>query len=260
MSIRASAKAARFTESVIREMTRVNNQYDGINLAQGMPNFPPPRELIERLRQGKVYVPAQAGLAAENFFRKENLLALRELALELARAPARVAEEEPQAFIVGVQLEGALGVRWTRWIGRYFPRLEDKDEVPQWMRNDYEREWKRPWEFHGPGYVLVQDDVHCEVLRVEFEAERIGLVQWSVPDAELAQRSGEVTARVCSLARPALQAAKDCLAAYFDPMLDGYVRELEKPLHLMKTIEARERIAQFLSGAAREARRTSGER
>ena len=29
------------------EMTRVNNQYDGINLAQGMPNFPPPRELVE---------------------------------------------------------------------------------------------------------------------------------------------------------------------------------------------------------------------
>ena len=92
------------------------------------------------------------------------------------------------------------------------------------------------------------------------EAERIGLVQWSVPDAELAQRSAEVIARVCSLARPALQAAKDCLAAYFDPMLDGYARELEKPLHLMKTMEARERIAQFLSGAAREAHRTSGER
>jgi enoyl-CoA hydratase/carnithine racemase len=92
------------------------------------------------------------------------------------------------------------------------------------------------------------------------EAERIGLVQWSAPDAELAQRSGEMTARVCSLARPALQAAKDCLAAYFDPMLDGYARELEKPLHLMKTAEVRERIALFLSGAAREAPRTSGEK
>jgi len=31
---------------VIREMTRVNNQYDGINLAQGMPNFSPPAELL----------------------------------------------------------------------------------------------------------------------------------------------------------------------------------------------------------------------
>src|SRR4026208_1706588 len=42
-----SRRVQGFTESVIREMTRVNNQYDGINLAQGMPNFPPPRELID---------------------------------------------------------------------------------------------------------------------------------------------------------------------------------------------------------------------
>ena len=35
------------TESVIREMTRINNQHDRINLAQGMPNFPPPKELLE---------------------------------------------------------------------------------------------------------------------------------------------------------------------------------------------------------------------
>lgn len=41
----------------------------------------PPDALIERLRQGKVYVPAQAQRAIENFFRKGNLIALRELAL-----------------------------------------------------------------------------------------------------------------------------------------------------------------------------------
>ena len=72
-------------------------------------------------------------------------------------------------------LEAALGVRWTRWIGRYFADLDDVAEVPQWMRDDYEREWKRPWRFEGPGYVLMQDDAHCEVLRVGFEAKTIGL-------------------------------------------------------------------------------------
>jgi hypothetical protein len=72
-------------------------------------------------------------------------------------------------------LESALGVRWTRWIGRYFRSLEDTEEVPQWMRTDYEREWKAPWLFHGPGYVLMQDDAHCEVLRAAFETEAIGL-------------------------------------------------------------------------------------
>ena len=42
-----SQRVQGFTESVIREMTRVVNQYGGVNLAQGMPNFPPPHELIE---------------------------------------------------------------------------------------------------------------------------------------------------------------------------------------------------------------------
>lgn len=40
-----------------------------------------PDELLERLREGKVYLPAQAYRAIENFFRKGNLLALRELSL-----------------------------------------------------------------------------------------------------------------------------------------------------------------------------------
>jgi two-component system sensor histidine kinase KdpD len=40
-----------------------------------------PQELQERLRAGKVYAPAEAERALHNFFRHENLAALRELAL-----------------------------------------------------------------------------------------------------------------------------------------------------------------------------------
>ena len=40
-----------------------------------------PEELLERLREGKVYLPEQAKLAANHFFQRGNLLALRELAL-----------------------------------------------------------------------------------------------------------------------------------------------------------------------------------
>jgi aminotransferase len=42
-----SQRTARFTESVIREMTRVALQHDAINLAQGFPDGDPPRALIE---------------------------------------------------------------------------------------------------------------------------------------------------------------------------------------------------------------------
>src|SRR5437868_10717507 len=41
----------------------------------------PPDDLITRLKVGKVYVPEQAATAIERFFRKPNLIALRELAL-----------------------------------------------------------------------------------------------------------------------------------------------------------------------------------
>ena len=42
----------------------------------------PPDELLERLREGKVYLPgAGASARSSNFFRKGNLIALRELAL-----------------------------------------------------------------------------------------------------------------------------------------------------------------------------------
>jgi two-component system sensor histidine kinase KdpD len=41
----------------------------------------PPDELLSRLHAGKVYLPQQAKRAVEHFFRKGNLLALRELAL-----------------------------------------------------------------------------------------------------------------------------------------------------------------------------------
>lgn len=51
-----SKKASQFTESVIREMTRLANQHQAINLAQGFPDFDPPEPIIEAacraLREG----------------------------------------------------------------------------------------------------------------------------------------------------------------------------------------------------------------
>lgn len=39
-------RLSHFTESVIREMTRVADRYDAINLSQGFPDFDPPTELV----------------------------------------------------------------------------------------------------------------------------------------------------------------------------------------------------------------------
>jgi aspartate/methionine/tyrosine aminotransferase len=42
-----SKKATQFTESVIREMTRLNHLYGGVNLSQGFPDFPAPQAIKE---------------------------------------------------------------------------------------------------------------------------------------------------------------------------------------------------------------------
>ncbi len=55
----------------------------------------PPDELLSRLKAGKVYLPQQAERAAAHFFRKGNLLALRELAL---RRTADRVDDQMQAW------------------------------------------------------------------------------------------------------------------------------------------------------------------
>ena len=69
---------AQITGVTVRETVpdRVMAEADEIELVDVSPEV-----LIERLRDGKVYVPEQAARALDRFFRKGNLLALRELAL-----------------------------------------------------------------------------------------------------------------------------------------------------------------------------------
>ena len=46
-----SSRTAGFTDSVIRRMTRISNQYGAVNLSQGFPDFEPPAEILKRLEQ-----------------------------------------------------------------------------------------------------------------------------------------------------------------------------------------------------------------
>lgn len=46
-----SKRTESFSDSVIRRMTRVSNQYGAINLSQGFPDFEPPQEILTRLEQ-----------------------------------------------------------------------------------------------------------------------------------------------------------------------------------------------------------------
>jgi len=44
-----SKRVGTFTDSVIRRMTRISDEYDAINLSQGFPDFDPPREILDAL-------------------------------------------------------------------------------------------------------------------------------------------------------------------------------------------------------------------
>ena len=79
------------------------------------------------------------------------------------------------------------------------------------------------------------------------EAARLGVVQWVVAPSDLDAKVAEVSERVAGLARPALVSCKACMAAYFDPAKDGFAFEIDQPLTLMETTEARERIAAFFA-------------
>ena len=64
-----SEKTAHFTDSVIRRMTRVSNEYNAINLSQGFPDFDPPTEITDKLREIAARGPHQYALTwgAKNF-------------------------------------------------------------------------------------------------------------------------------------------------------------------------------------------------
>lgn len=64
-----SRRTANFTDSVIRRMTRISNQYNAINLSQGFPDFAPPKEITDRLAEIATVGPHQYAITwgAQNF-------------------------------------------------------------------------------------------------------------------------------------------------------------------------------------------------
>jgi len=63
----------------------------------------PPEDLLQRLQEGKIYIPEKAALAAEKFFKPGNLMALRELSLR--RAASRV-DDQMRAYMESRSIAG----------------------------------------------------------------------------------------------------------------------------------------------------------
>lgn len=97
----------------------------------------PPRELLERLRDGKVYMPEQARAAIDAFFSPTNLTALRELAMQTAAA--RVDADLDQRYrqlgqaapsVLGRLLVGVDGDGEAERLVRHACRVAERRHLP----------------------------------------------------------------------------------------------------------------------------------
>lgn len=82
-----SSRLTYFTDSVIRRMTRINNEYGGINLSQGFPDFDPPTALTEAAAEAAARGPHQYAITwgAQNF--REALAAKQSRFMDLPLDP-----------------------------------------------------------------------------------------------------------------------------------------------------------------------------
>ncbi len=78
-------------------------------------------------------------------------------------------------------------------------------------------------------------------------AERLGLVQWSVPRAELADAARALAERIAALPRQATSAAKQCIAAAQDCARDGFAEEIAHTRRLYQHPDTRQRVTDFLA-------------
>ena len=83
------------------------------------------------------------------------------------------------------------------------------------------------------------------------EAQRLGLVQWSVPAAELGSMAAGIATRYAAVPAHAARAAKACVAAASDPAADGFAEEVAQTRGLLRTDKTRELIGAFLAGTNR---------
>jgi len=63
------------------------------------------------------------------------------------------------------RLEHVFGVRWTHWVARSVPNLQDENEVPRWVGRLYQRVERHQFDIKGGGLVFVLEDKDIVVLK-----------------------------------------------------------------------------------------------
>ncbi|MGE6530041.1 DUF4118 domain-containing protein [Pseudomonas sp. NPDC077382] len=141
-----------YTTVNVQHLESLNDQVRGITGVQVRETVPdwvlhqaddillidlPPRELLERLREGKVYVPEQARAAIDAFFAQTNLTALRELAMQTAAARVDAdlhrrhrLQGQTAPAVRGRLLVGIEGDAYAEGLVRHAARVAERRHLP----------------------------------------------------------------------------------------------------------------------------------
>lgn len=131
----------------------------------------PPDELIQRLKEGKVYIPEQASRAIEKFFRKGNLTALREISLR--RAAERV-DNQMRTYMRDESISGPwpAGDRILVCISSH-PLGERLIRAGRKLSDDLDAEWIVAF-VETPGHTHMPAENHDRIIRNLSLAEQLG--------------------------------------------------------------------------------------
>ncbi|HSA07267.1 MAG TPA: DUF4118 domain-containing protein [Candidatus Gastranaerophilales bacterium] len=143
----------------------------------------PPEKLLQRLREGKVYIPQKAQQAMQKFFRRGNLLALRELAL---RYTAKQVDEEMRSYMERYAIKGPWPVGSRLLVGfSTSPTSERLLRITHRMAADLDAEWYAVY-VESPQQIETTEKVTTQLQKNIRLAEELG--------AKVAALSGAIIA------------------------------------------------------------------
>jgi two-component system sensor histidine kinase KdpD len=144
----------------------------------------PPPELLQRLQDGKVYVPEQAARAIQQFFRMGNLTALREMALR--RAAERV-DEQMRAYMETRAIPGPWPAAERLLVCvSSSPLGERLVRAARRLADELSAEWFAVY-VETPGDVGLSQTVRDQVARILQLAEELGARSVTVPGPDVAE-------------------------------------------------------------------------
>ena len=131
----------------------------------------PPDELLIRLHEGKVYVPEQAARAIQNFFRKGNLTALRELTMR--RAAERV-DDQMRAYMQTKAIAGPWPAAERLLVGiSSHPLAERLVRSTRRLAGELNAEWLVVY-VETPGHARLSQEQRDRIARTLLLAEELG--------------------------------------------------------------------------------------